>query len=64
MTDDGAETILSLPHAPIQIDMAVPCMTTPRGATDLILRMNHEPLISAAPMRSDNFETDIGYSTR
>jgi hypothetical protein len=46
------------------IDMAVPCMTMALGATHLILRMNHEPLISAVPMRSDNFETDIGYSTR
>ena len=39
-------------------------MTIARGAIDLILRMNQEPLISAVPMRSENFATDKGYSTR
>ena len=53
MTGDGAETIRTAPHSPIQSMWRWPCIATilpPRGRS---WRTNQLPLISAVPIRSE-----------
>ena len=64
MTGDGAETIFRLAACADPVDMAMAVHDDRARRETFDLADEPRPLISAVPMRSENFATGIGYSIR